>query len=310
LLIRRSSDLKWIKDLPVELVLGDCADKASLKRLSKNGRRLPFWQESQRPSGKRPFLNQCPWTENLIHACLENVPHLQRLIYLSSQAAAGPSRNGNRRKETDPCEPVSPYGRSKRMGRNWPLPTHQLPMVILRPQQSMGQGIKISMSYSNFSQEGSIPAFRTRTSGLASARSGPGPCGLLAADTQPYRVRSFLSPMPGLSLRRNWENLCPGHGDQAFRLCVPKWVLLGMASFFRVRLPGLRKAFSDQQRQSGGNDSKELVCDITKARTSWASNPAFASLRARMTVAGIEIKTGCRKNEVAEWMSSIMFQNL
>jgi len=60
-------------------------------------------------------------TENLIHACLENNPHIQKFIYLSSQAAAGPCRNGDKKKESDQCEPVSAYGQSKRRGEELAL---------------------------------------------------------------------------------------------------------------------------------------------------------------------------------------------
>ncbi len=78
-------------------------------------------------------------TENLIHACLENNPRLQKFIYVSSQAAAGPSRNGINKKESDPCEPVSFYGRSKRMGEESVLAhAHELPTLILRPSAVYG----------------------------------------------------------------------------------------------------------------------------------------------------------------------------
>ena len=78
-------------------------------------------------------------TENLIHACLEHNPHLQKFIYLSSQAAAGPCQNGSKKKESDPCEPVSPYGQSKRMGEELALAhAQELPLLILRPSAVYG----------------------------------------------------------------------------------------------------------------------------------------------------------------------------
>ena len=69
----------------------------------------------------------------------KRIPRLQKFIYLSSQAAAGPCRNGGKKKESDQCEPVSPYGQSKRMGEEFALAhSHELPLVILRPSAVYG----------------------------------------------------------------------------------------------------------------------------------------------------------------------------
>jgi len=97
-------------------------------------------------------------TENLIHACLENNPHIQKFIYLSSQAAAGPCRNGDKKKESDQCEPVSAYGRVNGGEKSWPL---SMLMKFLSsfygPPGCMGQEIRISIPYSDGSPKGSNP---------------------------------------------------------------------------------------------------------------------------------------------------------
>ena len=139
-LVRKSSDLKWIKGLAIEYAWGDCCDRASLKEAVK-GVDLVFHSAGvTRAVKEETFYHvNADGTGNLIQACLEYAPHLRRFIYLSSQAAAGPSRNGARKKETDPCEPVSDYGRSKRMGEEIVLAhAKRLPLVILRPSAVYG----------------------------------------------------------------------------------------------------------------------------------------------------------------------------
>jgi len=57
-------------------------------------------------------------TDNLIHACLESGRSPQRFIYLSSQAAAGPGRNGCGKKESDTCERFLPTAGASAWGKS------------------------------------------------------------------------------------------------------------------------------------------------------------------------------------------------
>jgi len=61
-------------------------------------------------------------------------------VHVSSQAAAGPSRNGAPVRETDPPEPVSWYGRSKLEGELEVVRHHPGPWCIVRPSVVYGAG--------------------------------------------------------------------------------------------------------------------------------------------------------------------------
>jgi nucleoside-diphosphate-sugar epimerase len=61
-------------------------------------------------------------------------------VHVSSQAAAGPSRNGAPVRETDPPEPVSWYGRSKLEGELEVMRHHPGPWCIVRPSVVYGAG--------------------------------------------------------------------------------------------------------------------------------------------------------------------------
>ena len=100
-----------------------------------------------------------PWARRISsRPASKHNPRLQKFIYVSSQAAAGPGRNGGKKKESDPCEPVSPYGRSKLRGEELALShAHELPLLILRPVRSMGPGIKPFLLFFSVSPKGSSP---------------------------------------------------------------------------------------------------------------------------------------------------------
>jgi nucleoside-diphosphate-sugar epimerase len=68
------------------------------------------------------------------------------LVLVSSLAAAGPAPPGHPRTESDPAEPVSNYGRSKRAGELVAVEfSRQLPVTIVRPPVVFGEGDMASM---------------------------------------------------------------------------------------------------------------------------------------------------------------------
>lgn len=91
-LLRKSSDLKWLQGLPIEFVQGDCNDKTSLEEVVKDTDWVFHLAGVTKALRKETYFDvNGLGTENLILACLEKNPRLQKFIYVSSQAAAGPS---------------------------------------------------------------------------------------------------------------------------------------------------------------------------------------------------------------------------
>lgn len=134
-LVRQTSPLKWVQGLPVEFIYGDCQDKNSLRRSVQDVHQVFHLAGATKAMEEKTYCEvNAQGTRNLVHACLEHNPGLKKFIYVSSQAAAGPCRDGGKKKESDQCQPVSAYGRSKRLGEELALShSHELPLIILRP---------------------------------------------------------------------------------------------------------------------------------------------------------------------------------
>lgn len=139
-LIRETSNTRWIKDLKVEFLTGKYSDKKFLAQAVKGKEYIfhlgavidaPNWQTYYRVNVEN--------TVNLLDACFNVNPDIKKFLFVSSIAAAGPSKNKKPLEEGDDARPVSLYGKSKylaeKAARNF---FDKLPIVILRPTNVLG----------------------------------------------------------------------------------------------------------------------------------------------------------------------------
>ncbi len=83
-------------------------------------------------SGAEFFAANAAGTRLLAEATTHVAPLLKRFVYVSSLAAAGPSRRGTPLTETDVAKPITLYGSSKRAGEE-ALSTFDFPWTAIRP---------------------------------------------------------------------------------------------------------------------------------------------------------------------------------
>jgi nucleoside-diphosphate-sugar epimerase len=270
-LIRNPNDLKWLMGLPIEVFPGDCNDRTSLQGAVKGVDQVFHLAGVTKAVEEKTYFEVNAFgTENLVHACLKNNPHLQKFIYLSSQAAAGPCQNADKKKEADRCEPVSAYGQSKRMGEELALVhAHELPLLILRPSAVYGPrdrdfyasfkllSKRIKPCLWGHEQHISICYVQDIVQAilLASEIKESGGEIFFLSDGQQYRLGEIGDVFAGAM------------GVNPVCIRVPGWAILGIASLaeYLSRISGkpalLNKGKVEEMIQ------KNWVCDITKART-------------------------------------------
>lgn len=113
-LVRQTSNLKWIKDLPLEYLCGSLDDEKFLSTLVKGFDVIVHCAGVVRATSKKEYFNvNVENTKKLCGAILENNLTLKKFIFISSQAAQGASNLNSLRQVTDKENPVSDYGRSK-----------------------------------------------------------------------------------------------------------------------------------------------------------------------------------------------------
>lgn len=114
-MVRQSSDLAHIRDLPVEWCYADLGDPAGLAEACRTVDAVCHCAALTRAPDEQTFLRvNARGTEALARAAMQASPSLKRFVFLSSQAAAGPAPAMDAAvDESYPPKPVTWYGQSK-----------------------------------------------------------------------------------------------------------------------------------------------------------------------------------------------------
>jgi dihydroflavonol-4-reductase len=114
-MVRRSSDLTFVEQLPVEWAYADLGDSDGLVRACRGVDAVCHGAALTRALDRETFMRtNAAGTEALARACIEANSHPVRFLLVSSQTAAGPSqRAGDYLDESRPPSPITWYGESK-----------------------------------------------------------------------------------------------------------------------------------------------------------------------------------------------------
>jgi dihydroflavonol-4-reductase len=139
-LVRNTSDTRILQNLPVQLLQGDLNDLSAIRALGASLHTVYHVAGAIKAANRHQFfqINQAG-TCNLLETLTKTNPGLNRFIYISSLAAAGPSAANRPRTENEPASPISWYGESKLAAENEVLQfKNAFPTTILRPSAVYG----------------------------------------------------------------------------------------------------------------------------------------------------------------------------
>jgi len=134
-LVRRTSDLTWLKGLNVEYVYGDLFDDDALREAVK-GIDYVYHSAGITNAKKKEdyYRGNATGTKNILNAVVTHDAGLRRFIHVSSQTAVGPSPSKAPISEDAPPHPITTYGRSKRKAEEECLAViNRIPLTIVRP---------------------------------------------------------------------------------------------------------------------------------------------------------------------------------
>jgi len=140
-MVRRSSDLTYIRHLPVEWAYADLQNAEALRQACQGVDGVCHCAAVTRALDEETFHRvNAQGTEALARAAFEASPGLQRFLFISSHAAVGPSQaTDDFADESRPPRPITWYGRSKLAAeRALRGMEGRLPLTIVRPSAAFG----------------------------------------------------------------------------------------------------------------------------------------------------------------------------
>ncbi|MCD6165522.1 NAD-dependent epimerase/dehydratase family protein [bacterium] len=155
-LIRKTSNLRWLRNLNLEFVYGDLCNGENLEQFVSEADQIFHLAGLTKARGETEYFAVNTLSTQRLLKVIEKVnPNLQRFVFLSSAAAAGPSPNSIPVRESDPVAPITSYGRSKAEAEKIVLSfSSKLPVTIIRPPAVYGPRDQDVYVYFKWTQRG------------------------------------------------------------------------------------------------------------------------------------------------------------
>jgi len=142
--VRQSAYLSLLKELNVEYRYGDVTQPDTLPAMVRDVDYIVHTAGLVKAKTKQRFFEVNEGgTANLFEAISKHNSRVRKVIYISSVAAAGPSKKGRPVTEDDPPHPITTYGHSKLAGEKAALSyAGKFNVVSIRPPGIYGPGDK------------------------------------------------------------------------------------------------------------------------------------------------------------------------
>lgn len=268
-LLRRSSDTKWLKDLPVEFEYGDLFDHEALRR-AVTGVDYVYHSAGLTKAKTREeyFRGNTTGTVNILEATEKYAPGVRRFVQISSGTAAGPSHGLDPITEDAPCKPITTYGLSKRAAEEaCEARRGVLSITIVRPPAVFGPRDKDVFEFFHTMSKGLQPMVGMGEKYVSLIHVADLVRGFEMAASSPDTVGKtyFVTSRELYNWRQIGDVTRDALGRPAFRLRIPEFGVYAIAA-----VAELLSKFSNKPALINFEKAKDMVQDY------WTFSPVKA----------------------------------
>ena len=255
-LVRRTSNLSWIKHLPIEYVYGDLFDQELLQQAVRDIDIVYHLAGiTKARTAEEYFQGNQVATRNLLNAVIDSRSAIKKFVHVSSQTVVGPSLHGAPVDESVPFHPITTYGRSKMEAELECLRVQEkIPITIVRAPAVYGPRDKDVFEFFKAMSRGLQPmiGFNNKSVSLVHAKDLVDGM-ILAGENEKSAGQTYFVASERYY---NWKEV----GEVTARIMEKKFVL-------RLRIPEfLVYAIAGVSQFVGAIQRKPVVLNIEKAR--------------------------------------------
>jgi dihydroflavonol-4-reductase len=279
-LVRKTSDLRWLQGFAVDRVYGEVNDPLSLAAPAKEAEVVYHLAAVTKARQRETYYRvNHRGTANLLEVCARLNPSLEKFILVSSLAAAGPSPEGRLLRVTDPCQPVSDYGRSKLMAEQAAEEYQdRLPITVVRPPAIYGPRDTDFLAYFRILKKHLRPllGFGERLLSICHVRDVVQGIILAGESERSTGQIYFLSGVEDYSWDQLTGTMAAAMAVRALKVRVPLFALHVAAFFSEMFAPFSREEPVLDRRKAREWSHRCWTCDWSKARDELGYEPAVS----------------------------------
>jgi nucleoside-diphosphate-sugar epimerase len=255
----------------VEVILGDLNNGLGWDRILDGVERVYHLAGVTKAARASEYYEgNCLATKRLLESCLRFGRNIKRFLYVSSQAAVGPSPDADPVTECSPYHPVTHYGKSKMMAELEVLKVHdRLPITIIRPSAVYGPRERDWLEYFKYIKQGIQPLMGFGKKLLSLIHSDDLVNGIVAAAESPRAEGEiyFLGSEATYSTEDIGDAVARVLNRRTLRVRIPHVLVraVGMLSGALARLSGRAALFNYQKAIDSLQSS--WVCSVEKAKS-------------------------------------------
>jgi len=290
-LVRKTSNLRWIRHLPVELVYGEVTRPETLAPAVEGVQQVYHVAGVTKARRREDYFRvNAGGTENLLRACVEHNGDLLRFVLVSSQAASGPSSGPKPRAESDPPRPLTSYGQSKLEAEHIVAKFQdQLPVSIVRPPAVYGPRDRDVLILFRYVAHGVNPQLGRGERLVSVVHVRDLVHGMLAVGNSEAAVGQtyFVAHPVPVEWSAFGETMARAMGRRVRRLVLPSWILWPAALVSEVAARFARRPATLNLEKIREIRERYWVCSVEKLR------------REIGFTASVDLETGVR--ETVQW---------
>ena len=232
-LVRRSSDLRYLKDSRIEFAYGGLDDATDWDAALAGVETI--YHVAGKTFARRAkdyFDTNQRGTEQLLAAALKHRNQIKKFVLVSSLAAIGPSRDGTPVDEETAPAPITPYGESKLMGEEAVRAVGDLlPSTIVRPPAVYGPRDYAILEFFKAIARGMMPTIGRYDKRLSLVHARDLADGIiLAGESDRSTGRAyFISSEEVYSMRQLAARIAEMMGRRARQFAIPRPLAYGVA---------------------------------------------------------------------------------